>query len=110
MIKQESINAKVVWGKIITYLREHHLSALHIACGDIKDVKIEGDNLVVSTDQEYLFQIISKQENVFEIKNALSFLGLNLKPVVKLLDKPSVETEADLLVLKEMFGEYLKIK
>ena len=86
------------------------MSALHIACGDIKDVCEENDNLVISTDQEYLFQIISKEENIFEIKNAISYLGLKLKPVVKLLDKPSVEAEADLLALREVFGEYLKIK
>ena len=26
-------NAKVVWGKVITRLRELHLAALHVACG-----------------------------------------------------------------------------
>ena len=68
-------NAKVVWGKVITRLRELHLAALHVACGDIKNVEISGQDLIIATDQEYLLSIITKTENMEQIKNALKFLN-----------------------------------
>lgn len=86
------------------------MSALHVSCGEIKDVDIKDNLLVISTDQEYLHSIITKVESVEQIENALKYLGINLKPNVVLLDKPSIAVEADMLVLKETFGEYLKIK
>ena len=104
------LNAKHVWGKIITYLREHHLSALHVACGDVSDVKIENGVLVISTDQDYLNSILNKEENREEINNAIKFFGFDLKFEIKLLGKPSAEVEADLQTLREYFGEELKIK
>lgn len=108
--KVEMPNAKVVWGKVITRLRELHQAALHVACGDIKNVEIIGQDLVVSTDQEYLLSIITKTENMEQIKNALSFLKFNLNPVFKLEDKANQLVESDTKILKETFGEYLKIK
>ena len=108
--KVELPNAKVVWGKVITRLRELHLAALHVACGDIKNVEIVGEDLIISTDQEYLLSIITKPENIDYVKNALKFLNFNLKPVFQLNDKPNQLVEADIQVLKENFGEYLKIK
>ena len=110
MTKTKELNAKVVWGKVITRLREQHLSALHVSCGEIKDVEIKDAKLLILTDQQYLHSIITKQENIEQIENAIKFLGLNLQPEVVLLEKPSIATEADLLTLKEYFGEYLKIK
>lgn len=103
-------SAKVVWGKIITRLREQHLAALHVACGDITDVEIEKDELIISTNQEYLLSIISNDENLNEIINAIKYLGYNLKPVFKLADKPSQLIEEDLKTLRDNVGEYLIIK
>lgn len=103
-------NAKVVWGKVITRLRELHFAALHVACGDIKNVQIVGDELIVSTDQEYLLSIITKPENIENIKTALKYLNFNLKPVFNLEDKENQLVEADIQILKETFDEYLKIK
>ena len=99
-----------MWGKIITYLREHHLSALHVACGDVSNVTVENGILIITTDQDYLNSILIKEENKNEINNAIKYFGFNLKFEVKLLDKPSVEVEADLQTLKEYFGDELKIK
>lgn len=110
ILTNNNLNAKHVWGKIIIYLREHHLSALHVACGDIKDVEIKENNLIAYADQEYIYSIISKQENQFEINNALNYFGFKLNFVVKLLDKPSLEVESDILTLKDYFDDYLKIK
>lgn len=110
LIVKAELNAKHVWGKIITYLREHHLSALHVACGDVSDVRIENGLLVISTDQDYLNSILNKEENREEINNAIKFFGFDLKFEIKLLDKPSAEVEADLQTLREYFGEELKIK
>lgn len=86
------------------------MAALHVACGDITDVEIEKDELLISTDQEYLLSIISKEENLSEIINAIKYLGYNLKPVFKLADKPSQLVDEDIKVLKENVGEYLIIK
>lgn len=103
-------SAKVVWGKIITRLREQHLAALHVACGDITNVEINNQELIISTEQEYLLSIISKEENFAQIINAIKFLGYNLTPVVKLSDKPNQLIEEDIRILKENVGDYLKIK
>ena len=86
------------------------MAALHVACGDITNVEINKDELVISTDQEYLLSIISKEENLNEIVNAIKFLGYNLKPIFKLADKPSQLIEEDLKTLRDNVGEYLIIK
>ncbi|MBO4412895.1 MAG: hypothetical protein J5779_02660 [Clostridia bacterium] len=100
----------MVWGKIITRLRDLKLAALHIATGDITDIEINGETLIAKTDQEYLFGIISKEENFKEIKNAIKFLGLPYDFKIELKDKPSEKVNKDIAKLKDYVGEYLKIK
>lgn len=104
------LSAKVVWGKIVTRLRDLKLAALHIACGDITDIEINAENLIAKTDQEYLFGVINKEENFKEIKNAIKSLGFDFNFKIELKDKPSEKINQDISKLKEYVGEYLKIK
>ena len=110
IVKKGELPAKVVWGKIVTRIRDLKLSALHIATGDITDIEIKGEVLIAKTDQEYLFGIINKEENLKEIENVIKFLGLKYKFKIELKDKPSEKINQDILKLKEYVGEYLKIK
>ena len=58
------------------YLKEHKEIALHVACGDITDVAIEGDNLIINVFDGMLVNLIIEGKK--EIEKALRWQGLEL--------------------------------
>ena len=66
-----SNSAKNIWGKVVLYLKERKFVALHVACGDITDVKIEGETLVVDTDKMTAYVV---DENGETLRNGLPYL------------------------------------
>jgi len=103
------VSPKVLWGKVITRLRDKKLPALHIACGDVSDLRFENEKLVAYTDQEYLYSMISKEENFEEITKAIDYLGYKFKFEIKLKEKQSEKINKDIEKLKSYVNEYLKI-
>lgn len=102
------MSAKTIWGKIVIYLRENKQVALYVACGDITDVELEGDNLIVNISDNMLWNLLNEGKR--EIERAISWQGANVK--LNLIFKPIEKSkqEEDIQKLTEFFGNELKIK
>ena len=89
------------------FLKEHHQVALHVACGDITDVSIDGDRLVVNASEGMLAQILKDGRR--EIENALRWQGLELKLEVNLSESKNLPQQEDINKLKKLVGDKLTI-
>ena len=89
-------------------MKEHRQVALHVACGDITDVRIENNNLVVSVKENMLANLLADGRRAIE--NALRWQGLDLNFVVDYSPRQKTPQEEDIERLQQVAGEYLKIK
>lgn len=102
------MSAKTIWGKIVSYLRENKQVALYVACGDITDVELEGDNLIVNIQDNMIAILLSEGRR--EIERAISWQGVNVKLVLNFKEIQKTKQEQDIQRLTELFGSELKIK
>lgn len=102
------MSAKTVWGKVVLFLKEHHQIALHVACGDITDVELQNDSLVINVYDGMLVGLL--QDGRREIENALRWQGLDLNVKVNIKVEEKSQEEEDLQTLKKTFGDKLIIK
>lgn len=105
---QQPMSARTIWGKVIIYLREHHAVALHIACGDITDVELNGTTFVINTTETFLYDLLKIEENMNELKKALQNFGINNFEIFK-KEKTLTKSQEDILNLKQIFGNKLII-
>ncbi len=82
--------------------------ALHVACGDITDVLIEGEKLIVRSSDDFLISIL--EDGRRDIENAIRWQGLNLSFEIVKFESALQMQEKDLVKLSRMFGERLKIE
>lgn len=101
------MSAKNVWGKIVLFLKERRFVALHVACGDITDVSIEGNNLVINVEEGMLATILAEGKR--ELENALRWQGLDLNLEIKLKKSNLSGQEEDIKKLKTILGNKLTI-
>lgn len=102
------MSAKTVWGKVVLFLKEHHQIALHVACGDITDVELQNDSLVINVYDGMLVGLL--QDGRREIENALRWQGLDLSVKINIKVEEKSQEEEDLQTLKKTFGDKLIIK
>lgn len=103
-----NLSAKTIWGRIVLYLRENKQVALHVACGDITDVQLEGDNLVVNIYDQMLENLLKDGRR--ELERALSWQGVNVNLVLNFKTIQKSEQEKDIEKLKKLFGNEIIIK
>jgi hypothetical protein len=103
----ERLSAKNIWGKVILYLRENRLIALHVACGDITDVRLEGNNLIVRVDDGMMLNLLSDGKR--ELERAISWQGLDLNLTIEAKQIKN-QSDEDIEKLKKIVGNYLEIK
>ena len=108
MTKTSSLSPKTVWGKVVLFLKEHRRVALHVACGDITEVAIEGNNLIVKVYDTMLADLLSEGRR--DIENALSWQGLEMNFKYEVVQKVVPPQEEDIEKLKKLVGKYLIIK
>lgn len=101
------LSTKNVWGKVVLYLREQRQVALHVACGDITDVQIDNDSLIINIEDGMIYNLLNDGKR--QIENALRWQGLDLKVVINTKKVELSSAEKDILRLKELFGDNLKI-
>lgn len=89
-------------------MKEHHLTALHVACGDITDVALDGQNLVIRTYDGMLADMLADGRR--DIENALRWQGLDIGVKVEIMQREVSKSERDIARLKNMLGDYLIIK
>ena len=107
-VDSTKLSPKNVWGKIVLYLKENKKVALHVACGDITNVEINGDKLIVRSSDDFLLSIL--EDGRREIENAIRWQGLNLSlELVKFESKAQLQ-EKDIVKLTRLFSDKLKIE
>ena len=102
-----SSDVREIWGKVVLFLKEHKHVALHVACGDITDVKIEGSSLVISTTDTTVAALLNDGKR--DIERALSWQGLEMNVEINKKEILPSKGELDRQKLEKMFGEKFKV-
>ena len=79
-----------------------------MASGDITDVLIEGNKLIVRSSDDFLINVL--EDGRRDIENAIRCQGLNLSFEIVKFESALQMQEKDLVKLSRMFGERLKIE
>lgn len=102
------MSANNVWGKVVLYLKEHKKVALHVACGDITNAKIEDGKLVIRTSDDFLIDILENGRK--EIESAIRWQGLDLKFEVVKFASVEQKINKDIKNLQSVFGKKLVVE
>lgn len=92
-----------MWGKVVLWLKERREIALHVACGDITDVAIDGNKFIINLFDGMLVGLI--QEGKSKIESALRWQGLEMEVVVNSKQEVLSTSDADIKRLKEVFDD-----
>jgi hypothetical protein len=107
-VSQGAVSAKTVWGKVVLYLKERKMVALHVACGDITDVEIDSGRLIIHVKEGMIVDLL--KEGRREIESALRWQGLELSLQIETIQEKINSVEEDLKKLKAMVGDFLTIR
>lgn len=102
------MTAKTLWGRLVIYLREHNQVILHIVCGDIKNVRYDGDTLLILPEQKNVVDLLNEKSNYEELKKALTFVGQEKFEIR--LDEKVQQIEENIKTLKKYFNNINVIK
>lgn len=102
------LSARTVWGKVVLFLKEHRQIALHVACGDITDVALDGNNFIINIEDGMMQNLLSEGKR--EIERALRWQGLDLNVIISVKVVEKSAEEQDVEKLKNLFGDKLVIK
>lgn len=83
------------------YLKENREIALHVACGDITDVAVEGDKFIINLFDGMLINLLEEGKRVIE--RALRWQGLELKVQINVKQQVLSTSEQDLKRLSQVF-------
>lgn len=89
------------------YLKEHQQVALHVACGDITEVQIENNELIINIEDGMIYNLLNDGKR--QIENALRWQGLDLNVVINIKKVELSPVQKDIKKLQELFGDNLKI-
>lgn len=106
-VDKTKLTPKNVWGKVVLYLKENKKVALHVACGDITDVAIEGNKLIVRSSDDFLISVL--EDGIKELENALRWQGLDLQTEIVKFENIKQKQEKDIIKLTKFFNDKLKI-
>ncbi len=90
------------------YLKEHKKVALHVACGDITNAKIENGKLVIRSSDDFLIDVLENGRK--EIENAIRWQGLELQFVVEKFESGEQKTNKDIKKLENFFKNKVEIE
>ena len=102
------LSSKNVWGKVVLYLREHRQVALHVACGDITDVSIDGNDLIINIEDGMIYNLLVDGKR--QIENVVRWQGFELNVKVNIKNIELSSADQDIKKLKDLFGDKLVIK
>lgn len=102
------MSARDVWGKVVLYLKEHKKVALHIACGDITNARLEDGKLIIRSSDDFLIDVLENGRK--DIESAIRWQGLDLKFVVEKFESGEQKINKDIKNLQTYFGGLLKIE
>ena len=102
------MSARDVWGKVVLYLKEHKKVALHIACGDITNARLEDGKLIIRSSDDFLIDVLENGRK--DIESAIRWQGLDVKFVVEKFESGEQKINKDIKNLQTYFGGLLKIE
>lgn len=102
--------ARKLWGILTVKLREKNYVTLHTACGEIRDVFREENLVKAYVYEDYLFNILTKQENFDKILFELRQIDdkISLEFILKRVGKNKIKN--NLQLLKNLFGDDLLVE
>ena len=83
-------------------MKEHHKVALHVACGDITNAKIENGNLIIRTSDAFLVDVLENGRK--DIEAALRWQGLDLGFKIVKFESTEQKIDKDIKKLRALFG------
>ncbi|MBP3431882.1 MAG: hypothetical protein J6K39_03415 [Clostridia bacterium] len=99
------MSATNVWGKVVLYLKEHKKVALHVACGDITNAKLEDGKLIIRSSDDFLIDVLENGRK--DIEAAIRWQGLELKFEVEKFESKAQKIEKDIKKAQNFFGSKL---
>ncbi len=90
-------------------MRENKNVALHVICGDITNVELQGKKLILKVQEQFLYDMITAEENKNEIKKALLWQGLDLELEFIKMKKDSDLVDEDLAKLSAIGVKFRKV-
>lgn len=90
-------------------MKEKKQIALQIACGDIVDTRIDGENFVITTDDAYIEKILTEPQNKKIIEDALVWQGQKCNLIVNRKLKLAELQQQDIEKLKKL-GLEIKVE
>lgn len=82
-------------------MREHKKVALHVACGDITNAKLDGGKLIIRSSDDFLIDVLENGRK--EIEAAIRWQGLDLEFVVEKFESDAQKIEKDIKKLRALF-------
>lgn len=102
------LSANNVWGKVVLYLKEHKKVALHVACGDITNAKIEDGKLIIRSSDDFLIDVLENGKR--DIEAAIRWQGLELAFVVEKYESGEQKINKDIKKLENFFGNRVEVE
>lgn len=102
-VTPEILNAKNVWGKLVTYFRTHESMRLYTLLGDQSDIEIEDNNLIIHASEDN-FLSFSDESTITAITRALLSEGINLTVLVD-KKKEAVDMDSEIMKIKKLMGD-----
>lgn len=107
-IDNEDVN--VLWGKVLLKIKELNMFALSASLKDVYGVKIVGNSLILTTNDQSVLKIIDEASRIEVILNIASSFNSNIKNVEVQYDEANKSSKDIVAELKNMFMDKLKIK
>ena len=83
---------------------------MYTACGDIRQVVLQQNELVLFVQDDYLYNVLSKQNNFQVLVDILQSVNRNATLRLQKQQKVVHNVEKDIFELKKKFGKMLIIK
>ena len=83
---------------------------LHTACGEIRDVELNGNVLTVLVKEEYLYNILKRDETFNQLTKIIKTIENNLELNFILAKKQEDKVKINLQKLQNVFGSDLIVK
>lgn len=82
---------------------------MFVSCGEISDIKLEDNTIIIQTDKKYLADLIGSEQNILALKRTFRFLGYDFDVSLKVIEGRNDKVEKDIEFLKQKLGNYLKL-
>ena len=83
---------------------------MYTACGEIRDVRFDKNELIVNVKEDFLFSILTKEENKNKIEELIKSIDDRIIIVFKKVVNKLEGSKQNLNKLKALFGEDLDLK